>query len=85
MRQSTNPITEKQLTVDTEATGRIKLIANSQQNALDYQLSLSNLHDMVNGAKSQCKLINIIFYQNRIIFGKLFVDTITIVRSNIVR
>lgn len=78
-------IEKKQLTVDTEATGRVKVIANSQQNALDYQLSLSNPHGIVNGAKSQCKLINIIFYQNRIIFGKLFVDTVTIVRSNIVR
>jgi CHRD domain-containing protein len=36
--------------IDTEATGRIKLIANSQQSALDYQLSLSNVNGVVNGA-----------------------------------
>ena len=36
--------------VDTEATGRIKLIANPQQSALDYQISLSNLNGMVTGA-----------------------------------
>src|SRR5947207_2110490 len=29
--------------VDTDATGRIRLTANSQQDALDYQLSVSNL------------------------------------------
>lgn len=36
--------------VDTEATGRIKLTVNYQQNALDYQLSLSNVNSIVNGA-----------------------------------
>ena len=49
--QSTSPLSAKQFSavligehevspVDTEATGRIKLSANSQQNALDYQISL---------------------------------------------
>ena len=36
--------------VDTDATGRIKLTVNSQQNTLDYQLSLSNLNGVVTGA-----------------------------------
>jgi CHRD domain len=36
--------------VDTQATGRIKLIANPQQSALDYQISLSDLNGVVNGA-----------------------------------
>jgi CHRD domain len=36
--------------VDTEAMGRIKLTANSQQNALDYQISISNLNGVVTGA-----------------------------------
>lgn len=36
--------------VDTQATGRIKLIANPQQSALDYQISLSDMNGVVNGA-----------------------------------
>ena len=36
--------------VDTQATGRIKLIANPQQSVLDYQISLSDLNGVVNGA-----------------------------------
>jgi hypothetical protein len=36
--------------VDTDATGRIKLTANSQQDALDYQLSISNLNGVVTSA-----------------------------------
>jgi CHRD domain len=36
--------------VDTDATARIRLIANSQQNALDYRLSVSNLNGVVSGA-----------------------------------
>ena len=35
--------------VDTEVTGRIKLIANPQQSALDYQITLSDLNGVVNG------------------------------------
>jgi len=35
--------------VDTEATGRVRLIANSQS-TLDYHLSLSNLNGVVSGA-----------------------------------
>jgi CHRD domain len=36
--------------VDTDATARIRLIANSQQDALDYRLSVSNLNGVVTGA-----------------------------------
>jgi Cu/Zn superoxide dismutase len=36
--------------VNTDATGRIRLIVNSQQDALDYQISLSNLNGIVTGA-----------------------------------
>jgi len=36
--------------VNTDATGTIKLAANSRQDALDYQLSLSNLNGVVTGA-----------------------------------
>lgn len=36
--------------VNTDATGRIKLTTNSQQNALDYELSISNLNGIVTGA-----------------------------------
>jgi hypothetical protein len=36
--------------VDTDATGRLRLTANSQQDALDYQLSVSNLNGIVTGA-----------------------------------
>jgi CHRD domain-containing protein len=36
--------------VNTDATGRIRLVANSQKDALDYQLSLSNLNGAVTGA-----------------------------------
>jgi hypothetical protein len=36
--------------VDTAATGRITLSGNSQENALDYQLSLSNLNGIVTSA-----------------------------------
>ncbi|HJT49031.1 MAG TPA: CHRD domain-containing protein [Nitrososphaeraceae archaeon] len=36
--------------IDTEATGRIRLNANSQQSELVYQLSISNLNGMVTGA-----------------------------------
>jgi len=36
--------------VDTDATGRIRLTANSQQDALDYQLSVSNLNGVATGA-----------------------------------
>jgi Cu/Zn superoxide dismutase len=36
--------------VNTDATGRIRLVANSPQDALDYQLSLSNLNGAVTGA-----------------------------------
>lgn len=58
---STSPLSGKQFSavltgdnevppVNTEATGRIKLIANSQESALDYQISLSNLNGLVTGA-----------------------------------
>ncbi|HEY7083141.1 MAG TPA: CHRD domain-containing protein [Nitrososphaeraceae archaeon] len=58
---STTPVSGKQFSailtgenevppVDTEATGRIKLIANPQQSTLDYQISLSNLNGIVTGA-----------------------------------
>lgn len=36
--------------VNTDATGTIRLAANSRQDALDYQLSLSNLNGVVTGA-----------------------------------
>ena len=36
--------------VNTDATGKIKLFANPQQNTLDYQLSISNLNGAVTGA-----------------------------------
>jgi hypothetical protein len=36
--------------VDTDTTGRIRLTANSQQDALDYQLSVSNLNGVATGA-----------------------------------
>jgi Cu/Zn superoxide dismutase len=36
--------------VDSDATGRIRLTANSQQDALDYQLSVSNLNGVATGA-----------------------------------
>jgi CHRD domain len=36
--------------VDTDATARMRLIANSQQDALDYRLSVSNLNGVVTGA-----------------------------------
>lgn len=36
--------------VDTDATGRIRLTANSQQDVLDYQLSVSNLNGVATGA-----------------------------------
>jgi Cu/Zn superoxide dismutase len=36
--------------VDTDATGRVRLTANSQQDALDYQLSVSNLNGVATGA-----------------------------------
>jgi hypothetical protein len=58
---STSPVSGKQFRalltgdnevppVDTQATGRIKLIANPQQTALDYQISLSDLNGVVTGA-----------------------------------
>ncbi len=36
--------------INTDATGRIRLVVNSQQDALDYQISLSNLNGIVTGA-----------------------------------
>jgi len=36
--------------VDTDATGRIRLVVNSAQDAVDYQISLSNLNGIVTGA-----------------------------------
>jgi hypothetical protein len=36
--------------VDTDITGRIRLTANAQQDALDYQLSISNLNGVATGA-----------------------------------
>jgi Cu/Zn superoxide dismutase len=36
--------------VNTDATGRIRLIVNSAQDAVDYQISLSNLNGIVTGA-----------------------------------
>jgi hypothetical protein len=36
--------------VNTDATGRIRLIVNSGQDAVDYQISLSNLNGIVTGA-----------------------------------
>ena len=36
--------------VDTDATGTVRLAANSRQDALDYQISLSNLNGVVTGA-----------------------------------
>ena len=36
--------------VDTDATGRVRLTATSQQDVLDYQLSVSNLNGVVTGA-----------------------------------
>jgi hypothetical protein len=36
--------------VSTDATGRIRLVVNSQQDPLDYQISLSNLNGVVTGA-----------------------------------
>jgi Cu/Zn superoxide dismutase len=36
--------------VNTDATGRIRLVVNSQQDPLDYQISLSNLNGIVTGA-----------------------------------
>src|ERR1041384_1114838 len=36
--------------VNTDATGKIKLFANPQQNMLDYQLSISDLNGVVTGA-----------------------------------
>jgi len=36
--------------VNTDATGKIKLFVNPQQNTLDYQLSISNLNGAVTGA-----------------------------------
>ena len=36
--------------VNTDSTGRIRLVVNSQQDALDYQISLSNLNGIVTGA-----------------------------------
>ena len=36
--------------VDTDATGTIRLAANSRQDGLNYQISLSNLNDVVTGA-----------------------------------
>lgn len=58
---SKSPLSEKQFSavltgdnevppVNTDATGRIKLTTNSQQNALDYELSISNLNGIVTGA-----------------------------------
>jgi hypothetical protein len=36
--------------VDTDATGRIRLVVNSAQDVVDYQISLSNLNGIVTGA-----------------------------------
>jgi hypothetical protein len=36
--------------VNTDATGKIRLFANSQQSTLDYQLSISDLNGVVSGA-----------------------------------
>jgi uncharacterized membrane protein YgcG len=36
--------------VDTDATARIRLIANSQQDGLDYRLSVSNINGLITGA-----------------------------------
>lgn len=36
--------------VDTDATARIRLIANSQQDGLDYRLSVSNINGVITGA-----------------------------------
>ena len=36
--------------VDTDATARIRLIANSQQGGLDYRLSVSNINGLITGA-----------------------------------
>ena len=58
---SKSPLSEKQFSavltgdnevppVNTDATGRIKLTTNSQQNTLDYELSISNLNGIVTGA-----------------------------------
>lgn len=58
---STAPISGKQFSavltgdnevppVNTDATGKIKLIANSQQNMLDYQISISDLNGVITGA-----------------------------------
>ncbi|HEY7571499.1 MAG TPA: CHRD domain-containing protein [Nitrososphaeraceae archaeon] len=58
---STSPVSGKQFRalltgdnevppVDTQATGRIKIVPNPQQTALDYQISLSDLNEVVTGA-----------------------------------
>jgi hypothetical protein len=58
---STSPVSGKQFRalltgdnevppVDTQATGRIKIVPNPQQTALDYQISLSDLNGVVTGA-----------------------------------
>jgi hypothetical protein len=36
--------------VDTDATARIRLVANSQQDGLDYRLSVSNINGVITGA-----------------------------------
>src|SRR5919202_4265529 len=36
--------------VDTDATGTVRLVAKTRQDALDYQISLSNLNGVVTGA-----------------------------------
>ena len=36
--------------VDTDATGTVRLVAKTRQDALDYQMSLSNLNGVVTGA-----------------------------------
>jgi len=58
---STSPVSGKQFRavltgdnevppVDTQATGRIKIVPNPQQTALDFQISLSDLNGVVTGA-----------------------------------
>jgi len=58
---STSPVSGKQFRavltgdnevppVDTQATGRIKIVLNPQQTALDFQISLSDLNGVVTGA-----------------------------------
>lgn len=58
---STAPVSGKQFSavltgdkevppVNTDATGKIKLIANPQQSMLDYQISISDLNGVITGA-----------------------------------